>query len=220
MKNAVVTISREYASGGRDVGRMLAEQLGLPLFDKEIMHLASEKSGLPADFVEKHGEKVPSRFLQNLQRLSLNAPGTRLNSAYNSLAVAKSMARSSTAKNDADLLFQVQADAIKEIASEGGCVIVGRCAGYILRDNPNLLSVFIRGHFDDRVQRAIDVYGYAEKTAAKDVQRVDKHRANYYQFYTTQQWGATCNYDLVINTSHSGISGAVEVIKTMLNTRT
>ena len=216
MTSAIITISREYGSGGRDVGRMLAEELGLPLFDKEIMHIASERSGLPADFVEERGEKVPSPFWQTLQRLSINVPNVRMPSGYNSLAVAKAMTCSSAARNDADHLFHVQASAIREIAAAGGCVIIGRCAGYILRDSPNLLSVFIRGDFECRVQRAIQTYGYSEKTAARDVRLVDKHRANYYQFYTEQQWGAACNYDLVVNTSYSDIPGAVAVIKAML----
>ena len=220
MKNAIITISREYGSGGRDIGRMLAEQLCLPIFDKEIMHMAIEKSGLSGEFVEKRGEKVPSKFWQNLQRLSLNVPSVRVPSGYTSLAMAKSTALAgSAARNDADHLFLVQAEAIREIANKGSCVIVGRCAGYTLRDNPDLLSVFIRADFDDRVQRAIQTYGYAEKTAAADVRRVDKHRANYYKYYTELQWGATDNYDLVINTSYTGISGAVDVIKAMLEVK-
>jgi len=219
MKNRIVTISREYASGGRDVGRALADELGLPVFDKEIMHIATEKSGLPDDFVEKHGEHISSKFFQNLMRLSLNVPSVRVPMGYTSLTAAKSiaMSRSPDAKGDADHLFYVQADAIREVAAAGGCVIVGRCAGYILRDNPNLLSVFIRGNFEDRVQRAIQTYNCSEKTAAADVQKIDKHRANYYNFYTRRKWGVADNYDLVVNTSYAGISGAVAVIKAMLD---
>ena len=187
MRNCIVAISREYGSGGRDVGRMLAEELGLALFDKEIMHIASEKSGMPTDFIEKRGEKVPNKFLQNLMRLSLNVPSVRIPSPYTSAAMANTMAGNPAARSDADRLFQVQAAAIREIASSDGCVIVGRCAGYILRSYPNLLSVFIRGEFEDRVRRAIQTYGYAEKTAATDVMKVDKHWANYYKYYTEQQ---------------------------------
>ena len=219
MRNCIIAISREYGSGGRDVGRLLAEELGLPLFDKEIVHMASEKSGMPADFIEKRGEKVPSKFLQNLMRLSINVPNVRIPSGYSSLAMAKAMAANPAAKSDADWLFQVQAAAIREIAASGGCVIVGRCAGYILREHPNLLSVFVRGKFDDRVQRAVQTYKYAEKTAARDVRKIDKHRANFYKYYTDQQWGATDNYDLVINTSFSGLIGAVAVIKAMLDAK-
>ena len=124
-------------------------------------------------------------------------------------------AHSSIAKNDADRLFRIQSAAIREIAASGGCVIVGRCAGYILREHPNLLSVFIRGRFNDRVWRAVQTYKHAEKTAARDVRKIDKHRANFYKYYTEQRWGATDNYDLVINSSCSSIPGAVTVIKAL-----
>ena len=128
-------------------------------------------------------------------------------------------AHSSIAKNNADRLFRIQSAAIREIAASGGCVIVGRCAGYILREHPNLLSVFVRGKFDDRVRRAVQTYNHTEKTAARDVRRMDRHRANFYKYYTEQRWGATDNYDLVINTSFSGIPGAVTVIKAMLDAK-
>jgi len=222
MTDTIITISREYGSGGREIGRLLAEELGLPLFDKEIMHMAIERSGMTADFVEKHGEKVTSKFLQNLQRLSPNIANVRIPSGYSSLAMVKAnaiAANSSIARNDADRLFRIQSSAIREIAASGGCVIVGRCASFILRDHPNLLSVFIRGKFDDRVRRAVQTYKHAEKTAARDVRKIDKHRANFYAYYTEQQWGATDNYDLVINSSCTGIPGAVAVIKTMSDVR-
>jgi len=215
MKHYIVTISREYGSGGRDVGRMLADELGLPLFDKEIMNMAIEKSGLPADFIEKKSESVSSKFMLNLLRLSLNVPNVRVPSGFNSHTVA-------TAKHtklDADYLFNVQSSIIKEIAGLGGCVIVGRCAGYILRDFPNRLSVFIRGNFEDRVRRTIETYNMPKKDAAANVKKIDKHRANHYKLYAKQQWGATDNYDLVINTSYTCIAGAVNVIKATLDTR-
>jgi len=226
MADTIITISREYGSGGRDIGRLLSEELGLPLFDKEIMHIAIERSGMSADFVEKRSEKVPSKFLQDLQRLSLNIPhvhipsgvripsGAHMPSDSSSLAMVKA-----NAINDSDRLVRIQSSAIREIAASGGCVIVGRCAGFILRKFPNLLSVFIRGKFNDRTRRAVQTYGHAEKTAARDVRKIDKHRANFYKYYTDQKWGATDNYDLVINSSFSGIPGAVSVIKAMFDAK-
>ena len=220
MTDSIITISREYGSGGRDIGRLLAEELCLPLFDKEIMHMAIERSGMSADFVERRGEKVPSQFLQHLQRLSSSVPAVRVPSGYTSLAMVNAASGNSPiARNDADRLFHTQSSAIREIAASGGCVIVGRCAGYILRDNPNLLSVFVRGKFDDRVRRSVQTYDHAEKNAAGDVKRIDRHRANFYKYYSDQKWGATDNYDLVINTSFSGIPGAVTVIKSMLDAK-
>jgi len=216
MKNYIITISREYGSGGRDVGRMLADELGLPLFDKEIMNMAIEKSGLPADFIEKKSESVSSKFMLNLLRLSLNVPSVRIPSGFNSYTVATYAHK----KTEEDYLFQAQSSVIKEIAGLGGCVIVGRCAGYILQDYPNHLSVFIRGKLEDRVQRTTKTYNMPEKNAIENVRKIDKHRANHYKSYTERQWGATDNYDLVINTSYTGIPGAVSVIKTMLDVKT
>lgn len=215
MKNCIIAISREYGSGGRDIGKLLADKIGLPYFDKEIMHLAAEKSGMPMDLIEKSGESISSKFLLDLYRLSLSIPPSRIHSGFNSYLVATSNYK----QHNADKLFQIQATVIREIASSGGCVIVGRCAGYILRDNPNLLSIFIRGKFEDRVQRAVETYERPNKNAAEDVKRIDKHRANHYELYTNRKWGVADNYDLVINTSYTGIAGAVSVIKAMTETK-
>jgi len=211
MRSCIITISREYASGGRTIGKMLADELGLPFFDKQIMHMTAEKSGIPVDVIEKKGESLPSKFLLNLYRLSLSTPSVRVPSAYTSYVAAASAYN----KPDSDKLFLVQASVIREIAALGGCVIVGRCASYILKDHPNLLSVFIRGNFGDRVIRAVEMYKLPEKNAVEAVKKIDKHRANYYKLYTERQWGSVDNYDLVLNTSYSSIDGAVAVIKAM-----
>jgi len=214
MQNPIITISREYGSGGRDVGRMIAEELGVPVFDKEIMHMAIEKSGLSADFIEKRGESISNKLLLNIKRLSLSVPNTRVPSGYNSYALASTKKRL-----DEDRLFQIQSSVIGEIAAQGGCVIIGRCAGYILRDCSGLLSVFIRGNLDDRIKRTIEIYSMPEKNAAENVRKIDKHRANHYKLYTGRKWGAAENYDLVVNTSYSGIAGAAAVIRAMLACR-
>ncbi|MCL2216944.1 MAG: cytidylate kinase-like family protein [Defluviitaleaceae bacterium] len=216
MGEAVITISREYGSGGRDVGRLLAEELGIPVFDDEIIYMATEKSGMCSASIAKRDEKIKSKFLQNLQRLSMNVPSIRIPSGYSSHAAATAAAKTGYKKTDADELFQAQANVIREIAASGGCVIVGRCSGYILRENPKLLSVFIRGDFEDRVRRTVETYNMPEKDAAGNVKKVDKYRSNHYQFYTGQQWGVAGNYDLTINTSYVGIPGAVSVIKAMI----
>jgi len=200
----IITISREYGSGGRDIGKMLADELGLPFYDKEIMHMAAEKSGMSQDFIEKSGESIPSTFLHNLKY-------TVYASSFDSIALYDAPVT--------DKLFQVQASVIKEIASQGGCVIVGRCADYILRGNPDLFTIFIRGELEDRVRYAVEHYNLSNEKATERVKKIDKHRTNYYKYYTTRQWGSVNNYDLVINTSFTGISGAVPVIKTMLDVR-
>jgi len=216
MKNCIITISREYGSGGRDIGRKLAEELGLPLFDKEIMHMALERSGMSEDFVEKHNDSVPNKFMLNFYRLALNVPSVKIPSGFNShVAAASALPAAKNNLTDADKLFNVQATVIREIASNGGCVIVGRCAGYILRNNPSLLSVFIQGKIDDRIKRTVEIYGRAEKDAFSEVKKIDKSRANYYKLHTGQRWGELQNYDLVINSSYTDIEGAVNVIKAM-----
>ncbi|MCL2372854.1 MAG: cytidylate kinase-like family protein [Defluviitaleaceae bacterium] len=215
MKNCVITISREYGSGGRDVGRMIAEHLQLPVYDKEIMHLAAEQSGMPASLVEKKSESIPSKFLLSLKRFSLTVPSTRIPSRYNSFIVATDK----TKILDEDRLFHIQSAVIQDLASQGGCVIIGRCASHILRNHPNLLSVFIRGNFQDRVQRTVQTYNMPEKNAAENVRKIDKHRANHYKLHTSQQWGAAKNYDLVINTSYAGIEGAARVIEAMVSAK-
>lgn len=212
MKNCVIAISREYGSGGRDVGRLIAEDLGLPVYDKEIMHMAAQQSGLPATYVEKKGESIPSKFLLSLKRFSLTVPSARIPSSYNSLSVANK-------RLDEDHLFYIQQKVIQDLASQGGCVIIGRCAGFILRSHPHLLSVFIRGDFDDRVRRTIETYNQSEKNAADTVRKIEKHRANYYKLHANQQWGIATNYDLVINTSYTGIQGAAKVIETMVEAK-
>lgn len=217
MTNQIITISREYGSGGRDIGRLLAEELGLPLFDKEIMHLALEKSGMTTDFVEKHGESVPSKLMLSFQRFSQNVPNIRIPSGFNSHTVAAASTRGGKdSATKEDQLFKAQSAAIKELAKAGGCVIVGRCAGHILRDQPKLLSVFIRADFDDRVARTTSVYGRDPQNAIADVKQIDKHRANYYKLHTHQNWGDAKNYDLMINTSYTDVAGAVAVIRSML----
>jgi cytidylate kinase len=220
MNNSIITISREYGSGGRDVGRLLAEELGVPVFDDEIIHMATEESGLCADSMKKHDEKAQSRFIQNLKRLSVSVPSIRIPSSYYSLAKVHAITRINYKGTKEDQLFQAQAGIIKTIAETGGCVIVGRCAGYILRDNPKLISVFIRSKFEDRVQRTIETYNMPTENAMQNVKRVDKYRSNHYNFYTDQQWGASANYDLTINTSCSGIYGAVKVIKALVEAKT
>ena len=203
MSNLAITISREYASGGRDVGSQLAKELGINFFDREIIQMVSEKSGLAAGFVEKSEEKISNPFLHNLQY-----------SAYSNFDV---IAYYDTPVPDK--VFMAQSSVIRDLALRSDCIIVGRCADYILRNKPGLLRVFIRAEMDDRVKRAVEVYGMSGQKIEESIKKIDKSRANYYKFYTSLRWGEIEHYDLVINTSYTGISGAVEVLKTMVKTR-
>lgn len=211
--NTIIAISREYGTGGRDIGRLLANALGIPLFDKEIQALAMERSNLGEDFIEKHGESVPSKLKLNLQRFSLSVPARMPAGPKAHHMTAYAALHRAEARTNEDQLFQLKASIVKEIASQGSCVIVGRCASWVLREHPHLLSVFIRGDFDSCVRRSIHTYGNPAETATADVKQINKHRANYYKMHTGQTWNFLHNYDLVVNSSYTGIEGAVAVIK-------
>lgn len=216
----IITISRQYASGGRDIGRLLAEQLEIPLFDKEIIQLAQARSGLDEGFIEKYGEAVRNKFMLNLQRLSINVPSLRVPSGLNAHHINTLIpAHNPDIRTNEDRLFNVKSSIIKELATKQSCVIVGRCAAWVLQDRPALLSVFIQSEFDHRVRRSIHTYGNPMEGAAENIKQRDRHRANYYKMHTGQKWGHVENYDLVINSSYTGIEGAVEVIKSMIQNK-
>jgi len=200
MDKYVITISREYGSGGRHIGELLASGLGIPFYDKELIHMAAEKSGMSAGFIEKTDENIPNTFLHNLKYSAY--------SSYDSISFYDSPVT--------DKVFLAQSSIIKELASQGSCVIVGRCADYILRDHPDLVTVFIRGTIEDRVRHAVEHYDLPAANAIEKLKKIDKSRTNYYKYYTSRQWGNIVNFDLVINSSFAGIEGAVAVIKAML----
>ena len=201
MKNRIITISREYGSGGRQVGELLAKELGIPFYDREILQMSAEKSGMSADFLERRDEVIQNTFLHNL----MHATYPNIEAYYDTPIT--------------DKVFQAQSSVIKEIAAQGSCVIVGRCADYILRDNPALVTVFVRATIDDRIRQAIAHYDMPTDKPAERIKKIDKQRANYYKYYTTRQWGSINNFDLVINTSFTGVNGAAAVVKTMLETK-
>ncbi|MCL2408884.1 MAG: cytidylate kinase-like family protein [Oscillospiraceae bacterium] len=201
MDNYIITISREYGSGGRHVGEILAKELGIPFYDKEILHMSAEKSGMSADFLERRDEVIQNTFLHNL----MHATYPNIEAYYETPIT--------------DKVFQAQSAVIREIAAQGSCVIVGRCADYILRDNPALVTVFVRATIEDRVRQATAHYDMPLDKPIERIKKIDKQRANYYKYYTTRQWGNMSNFDLVINTSFTGVNGAAAIIKTMLETK-
>jgi len=200
MENYILAISREYGSGGRHIGELLANDLGIPFYDKEIIHMAAEKSGLSAGFIEKSDESMPNTFLHNLKYSGYTS--------YDSISFYDTPVT--------DKVFIAQSTVIRELASKGNCVIVGRCADYILRDEPALVDIFIRAKLEDRIRYAVENYGLSQEKAVEKIKKIDKSRTNYYKYYTNRQWGNIDNFDLIINTSFTGIDGAVQIIKTML----
>lgn len=199
----LVTISREYGSGGRIIGRLVAEQLGVPFYDVEIIDMAVEKSGLSREVIETAELRAKSSLSYSLA------------SAMNMVDAFSAPVLSVNEK-----LFLAQFDVIKQIGDSGEGVIVGRCADYVLRDIPGVTNVFIHAEFDDRVKRCIDVYGVEESKAKATVEKYDKARANYYNYHTCQKWGAYSNYNLAINTSYMTEEAAASLIINYLNTRT
>ncbi len=197
MAYSIITISREFGTGARLIGREVAALLNYGYYDRALIEMAAEKSGLSEEFIERTEEKASNSFLFNL-------------------ATAAYLASDVTAEYTVpvnDRAFMVQSDVIRDIARSGNGVIVGRCADYVLKDHPRLLRVFIFANKEDRINRIVNEYGQDAKNAESVLNKIDKGRANYHKFYTGSNWRSMDNYDLCINTSHTGIQGAVMAIK-------
>ena len=202
--NLVITIGRQFGSGGRKVGRLLAEKLDIPYYDKELLAEAAKDSGICQEIFENHDEK-PTRSLM----FSL-VTGVQMHGDPGSMYMDMPLNHR---------IFLAQFDAIRRIASEGPCVIVGRCADYVLRDKPNAVSVFVKADIRQRVERAVSLYGVDPARAEETVRKADKQRASYYNYYATATWGDVNNYDLCVDTGKLGIDGTVELIEQYLRLR-
>ena len=196
MANKVITISREFGTGARTIGQKLAEELGFVYYDRAIIQLAAEKSGLSPDFIEKNEEKASNNFLFNIATSAYIASGINL--------------QYTVPVNDK--AFIAQSDVIRDIAAKDNCVIVGRCANYVLSDHPDLIRVFVRANKDDRIERCINEYGYDPKTVEAELNKIDKGRSSYYKYYTGSSWKDMDNYDICINSSKGGIDLSVKTL--------
>ena len=194
MKNRVITISREFGSGGRLIGQKLAEKLGVPLYDKTILDRIAEESGFSREMMEEAQKKAKHGFLYSLS----SAFGTG-ETGPESLSLN-------------ERFFLAQFDTIREVAEEGSCVIVGRCADYILRGYPEVTNVFLYAEEEDKIKRAVEEYGAPEKDVKKIMHDTDKARANYYHYHTGRKWGDPVNYNLCIDTGYIGIDDIVDLI--------
>lgn len=192
----IITIGRQCGSGGHTIGKMVAERLGVPFYDKEIIKTVANRSGLSEKTVEKEGEYSTTSLLFNL--------ATRGISGYNATNKDNMLMR--------DLINAYQTEYINEIADNGPCVIVGRCADYILEDRKDCLNIFIYGDLDDRAKRVVEEHDVAEKDAKAHVLERDKKRSKYYRHITDKVWGLAENYDLCLNTSELGIERCVEIV--------
>lgn len=195
----VITIGRQFGSGGRELGRRLADLFQIPYYDKELIAEASRESGLDPECFEKAEERVPSTLMQALTA-GLMMGGGAMRNQNNALA--------------GENIFKFQSDVIREVAGLGSCVIVGRCADYILRNEPLCISTFIYASDADRIERIMRCHGArSPKEATEMMRKIDKKRAAYYDFYTDKQWGVAASYDLCIDSSKLGIDRTAEIIR-------
>jgi cytidylate kinase len=198
MKNKVIiTIGRQFGSGGREIGEKLAEKLEIPYYDKSLIHLAARDSGIDEDLFNSADEKAYHSFW--------TAYAGNAGFFPNRISLFNEMPMN-------DRLFLIQSNIIRKLAESGSCIIVGRCADYILRDDPHVIPVFIHSGEQDRLNRIIQSYGIASKDARDVMIKTDKRRAAYYNYYSGEKWGRADNYDLSINSGAAGIEGAVDLI--------
>ena len=185
-KHVVITVSREYGSGGRYVGRLIAEKLGIKLYDKEFIEKVAEKTGFSKEYIESNEQKRDALAVLN-------------NGFYSEF-------------NNSDELFIEESKLIKEVAEKESCVIIGRCADFILKDMKNVIKVFIYSDMKDKIKRATEIYGLDKSKAEKEIKRIDKQRANHYKYYTEKEWNNSANYDISINSDTLGVEKTAELI--------
>ena len=185
-KQVIITISREYGSGGRYIGKLVADKLGIKLYDKEFVEKLAEDTGLSAEYIENNEQK--------------RSPLEILNNGYYS------------GLNNSDELFIKESELIKEVTNRESCVIIGRCADFILKDNDNVIKVFVSSNMNDKIQRATEFYGIKKNKAEKEINRINKLRASHYKYYTERDWKDMSNYDICINSDKIGIENAANLI--------
>ncbi len=200
MEKVIVTISREFGSGGRQVGFLLAEQLGISFYDKAVIQLAAEKTGLSPELMENVENSAASSFMFRLSQAT---------SATNMSVLSYE----STPNGET---FTAQSDVIREIAARESAVIIGCCADYVLKNEPNLVSVYIHSSREDRLRHLTEEYGISEREAKEQMKKVDKGRDVYYRTFTGEERGTPGNTDLYINASRTGINGAVAAVKALV----
>ena len=196
--NTIITIGRQYGSGGHDIGKQLAEELNVPFYDKALLERAAKDSGLCQEIFENHDEKPTNSFLYSLVMDTYSLGYTT--SSFSEMPLNHK-------------IFLAQFDAIKNIAKEGPCVIVGRCADYALADFPNVVNVFLHADMQDRVVRIARRHDLTDAKAKDLIVKTDKRLASYYNYYTSKKWGDAAGYDLSLNTATLGIDGTIHMIR-------
>ena len=197
MEKKIITVSREFGSGGRSIGRLIAEKLDIPFYDSALVEQISLESGFAPKFVEENGEHSPGNSLFSYAFAPQGVPGV-----MNGLSTA-------------DFLWNIQCGVILQLADQGPCVIVGRNADYILKDRKDVLHVYIHADMDYRADRIVRLYGESEKSPEARLNEKDKRRRVNYHHYTGQTWGMADNYDICLNSSVIGIEKCADIIASL-----
>ena len=197
----IITISREFGSGGRTIGRMVAEKLGYAFYDKELVKKIAVESGLHEDFVEQNGEYASAKNWFSYVFQSMGTQGV-----MNGMSMD-------------DFLWAMQRKVITDLADQGNCVIVGRCADFILKDRTDTLNVFVHADKKARAERIVRLYGMTEKSPEKRLDEKDQRRKVYFKHYTDQVWGMSQNYDLSLDSGVIGIQKCVDIIVDIAKTK-
>lgn len=190
--NSIITISRQYGSGGRFIAKLLAEKLGIPYYDNELITMAAKESGYSEAIFEKAEQLSTHSFLYSLSMFG------SVDGIYG-LPLA-------------DKVYIAQSEIIKKCADKGPCVIVGRCSDYVLKDYDNVINYFVYSDEKSKIDRAVKYYGISAENAASELKKKDKKRANYYNYYTSQSWGDFNNYHLSLNSDAVGIDACVDIL--------
>ncbi len=193
-KKRIITIERQYASGGLEIGHTVSELLGIPIYNREILKRASEKINIAQEYLESSEESASGSLL-----MSLSMAMSTMGNVYENIPLP-------------DKLFFAESEIIRELAESESCIIVGRCADYILRDRDDCIRVFVYADNEYRIKRAVEEYEILEKDAEAVIKRNDKRRSGFYSFNSGKKWGARENYDICLNSSNLGIKTCAEII--------
>lgn len=193
----VITIGRQLGSGGKKIGEYLSQKFGIPCYDKELIQIASEKSGLGKEFFEKMDEKSKYRLFSGFFSFRSGYMAGDLSGSYLSN----------------EKLFNIQSEVIRSIAEKESCIFVGRCADYILREHPRLISVFVSAEMEDRVQRLVKEENFSEKDIITTIEQGDKQRSEYYNYFSNKTWGMASSYHLCVDSSVLGLEKTGQFIE-------
>lgn len=190
MSKRIITISREFGSGGRYLGEEIAKRLGMDYYDKEILVKVAEKTGLSQKYIEQMGEGAPHKHQFSYSFVGRNSAGASMG----------------------DYMDTIQREVILEAAEKGSCVIVGRCADYILRERTDCLNIFVCGNEKEKTDRIMKLYHLSEAEAKKQMKETNKKRRVHYEYYTEQRWGEACNYSICLNSSDIGYENCIDIV--------